>query len=192
MHQMYDKSYVISDIKRGQWSALERELTIRATADADSAMYRNYEIGLEQEPGSGGKESAEATVRNLAGKRVFVDKVTGSKEARAEPFAAQVQGGNVHLVGADWYWDYVSEAETFPNGVYQDQIDASSFAHHLRHHLGRPVGRRRPGQGVALDIKASRPNWFAGRGQGRHPRHHAGLLQRHGALPTDAGGAGAD
>ena len=30
-------------------------------------VYRNYEVGIEQEPGSGGKESAENTVRNLVG-----------------------------------------------------------------------------------------------------------------------------
>jgi hypothetical protein len=35
-----------------------------------------YEIGVEREPGSGGKESAEATMRNLAGHKVFADKVT--------------------------------------------------------------------------------------------------------------------
>jgi hypothetical protein len=38
------------------------------------------------------KESAEATVRMLAGFRCFSDKVTGSKEVRADPFAAQVHG----------------------------------------------------------------------------------------------------
>jgi hypothetical protein len=44
------------------------------------------------------KESAEDTIRNLAGFCVSADKVTGSKEVRADPFAAQVQAGNVHLI----------------------------------------------------------------------------------------------
>jgi hypothetical protein len=44
--------------------------------EADARLYNNYEIGIEQEPGSAGKESAEATIRNLAGKRVFADRVT--------------------------------------------------------------------------------------------------------------------
>jgi phage terminase large subunit-like protein len=51
-----------------------------------------------QKPGSGGKESAESTVRNLAGLRVFTDKPTGAKEVRAEPFVAQCQNDNVRLV----------------------------------------------------------------------------------------------
>ena len=50
---------------------MEREQKIKLLVDADSKLFNNYEVGIEQEPGSGGKESAEATVRNLAGKRIF-------------------------------------------------------------------------------------------------------------------------
>ena len=88
----------------------------------------SYEIGVEQEPGSGGKDIAEATIRNLAGYSVFADRVTGSKQLRAEPFAAQVQGGNVSLVAGDWVRDFLDEAESFPNGKFKDQIDAASGA----------------------------------------------------------------
>ena len=63
---------------RGQWSALEREQQIKAWAERDRELIKgSYEIGVEQEPGSGGKESAENTIRNLAGYKVFADKVTG-------------------------------------------------------------------------------------------------------------------
>src|SRR5262249_54420238 len=66
----------------------EREERIKYWANQDRQMLggyaASYEVGVEQEPGSGGKESAEATIRNLAGFRVFADKVTGSKEVRAE------------------------------------------------------------------------------------------------------------
>jgi predicted phage terminase large subunit-like protein len=81
-----------------------------------------------QEPGSGGKESAENTIRNLRGFKVFADKVTGSKEVRAEPFAAQVQGGNVSMVAGTWQADYLDEMISFPNGKHRDQVDASSGA----------------------------------------------------------------
>jgi hypothetical protein len=40
---------------------------------------------------AGGATTLEATVRNLVGRRVFVDRVTGSKEVRAEPFVAQAR-----------------------------------------------------------------------------------------------------
>jgi hypothetical protein len=65
---------IISHIARGQWGAYERERQIKFWADDDVRVYRNYEVGIEQEPGSGGKESAENTVRNLVGYAVYVDK----------------------------------------------------------------------------------------------------------------------
>ena len=68
------------------------------------------------------------TIRNLAGFRVFADKVTGSKEVRAEPFAAQVQGGNVKLVAGAWHYGLLDEMESFPSGKYRDQVDACSGA----------------------------------------------------------------
>jgi CheY-like chemotaxis protein len=67
MHAMSDGSFVISHVARGQWTALEREQKIRVWTEADAAQFSNYEIYVEQEPGSGGKESAEATIRHLAG-----------------------------------------------------------------------------------------------------------------------------
>jgi predicted phage terminase large subunit-like protein len=129
MHAMVDGTFVIEHVTRGHWSALERERKIKLWAQSDRKNLRgSYEIGVEQEPGSGGKESAEATIRNLAGFRVFADRVTGSKEVRAEPFAAQVQGGNVKLVAGEWQIALLDEMESFPNGKYRDQVDACSGA----------------------------------------------------------------
>lgn len=71
---------------------------------------------------------AENTIRNLAGYKVFADKVTGSKEVRAEPFAAQVQGGNVWLIAGPWQPQYLDELEQFPSGKFRDQVDASTGA----------------------------------------------------------------
>ena len=97
MHKLKDDRYVIEDVARGRWGALDREMHIKAVTKADAMICANYEVVIEQEPGSGGKELAEATIRNLAGYRVRADKVTGSKTVRAQPFVAQVQGGNVWL-----------------------------------------------------------------------------------------------
>jgi predicted phage terminase large subunit-like protein len=126
---MRNKTYVIGHVVRGRWGALEREEQIKAWAQIDrDAWGWGYEIYVEQEPGSGGKESAEATIRELRGFRVFGDRVTGSKEVRAEPFAAQVQGGNVRLLAGPWQGDLLAELEAFPNGKYKDQVDACSGA----------------------------------------------------------------
>jgi predicted phage terminase large subunit-like protein len=129
MHMLQDGRFVIEHVTRGRWSALEREKTIKLWAEQDrNALKGSYEIGVEQEPGSGGKESAEATIRMLAGYRVFADRVTGSKGVRAEPCAAQVRAGNVWLVAGDWHRDFLDELESFPSGRWKDQVDAASGA----------------------------------------------------------------
>ncbi len=129
MHAMVDGTYVIEDVVRGQWSALDREQQIKATAAADEHRSKAwYEIVIEQEPGSGGKELFEATARKLAGYCVYADKVTGSKKVRAEPFAAQVQGGNVWLVSGKYVQGFLDEMEVFPTGTHDDQVDAAAMA----------------------------------------------------------------
>jgi predicted phage terminase large subunit-like protein len=130
MHMMNDGRFVVEHVARGHWAAVDRERIIKEWAERDKQQLRNtpYEVGVEQEPGSGGKESAESTIRNLIGFRCFADRVTGSKEMRAEPFAAQVQGGNVRLVAGNWHYAYLDELESFPNGKFKDQVDASSGA----------------------------------------------------------------
>jgi predicted phage terminase large subunit-like protein len=125
MHEMKDGTFVIEHVVRGQWSALEREEQIKATAAKDG---ESIDIVIEQEPGSSGKESFEATARNLAGYCVYADKVTGSKEVRAEPFAAQVQAGNVWLAAGPYVEAFLDEMEVFPSGLHDDQIDAAAMA----------------------------------------------------------------
>lgn len=62
------------------------------------------------------KSRLKPTIRNLAGIKVTADKVTGSKEVRAEPFIAQCQGDNVRLVAGDFVMPFLDECETWPAG----------------------------------------------------------------------------
>ena len=117
--------FIVLDVVRGQWAAAERERVIRQTAEMDGIECR---VAIEQEPGSGGKESAEGTIRNLAGYSVEADRATGAKELRAEPYAAQVAAGNVKLAKGDWNQMFIDEHKSFPVGRYKDQIDAASGA----------------------------------------------------------------
>lgn len=120
-----DGVYYVEDVLRGQWGATERERVVRQTAEIDG---KRVEIWVEQEPGSGGKESAEATIRGLAGFVIRADRVTGDKVTRAEPFAAQAGGLNVKLKKAAWNDSYLERLTAFPNGTYKDDVDASSGA----------------------------------------------------------------
>lgn len=126
MHKLKDGRYFIEDVTKGKWSSLKRNQRIKQTAEIDG---KGVQIWLEQEPGSGGKESAEYSVRELAGWVVHIERVTGKKEDRADPYAAQVEGGNILLPsGRPWVKDFVSEHELFPNGRYKDQVDAAGGA----------------------------------------------------------------
>jgi predicted phage terminase large subunit-like protein len=120
-----DGSYYVVHVERGQWSAGEREAVIKATAAMDG---KGVAVWVEQEGGSGGKESAENTVIMLAGYAVHKDPVSGSKPTRAEPLAAQAEVGNVRLLEGAWNRDFVDEAKLFPHGKYLDQIDAAAGA----------------------------------------------------------------
>ncbi len=128
MHKMKDGTFVIEHVARGHWSALEREQKIKTLASVDSKVCASYELVIEQEPGSGGKESAENTIRNNAGLRVSADKVTGKKEIRAEPFVAQCQGDNVRLIAGEWVMHFLDECEVWPQSKRKDQVDAAAGA----------------------------------------------------------------
>lgn len=120
-----DGVYYVLDVVRGQWEAPARERTIKQTAQSDS---RAVPIWIEQEPGSGGKESAQATIRNLAGFVIRAERPTGDKALRAEPFSVQVEAGAVKMVAGAWNSEYLHELRNFPVGKYKDQVDASSGA----------------------------------------------------------------
>src|SRR5262249_21726530 len=117
--------YYVEDGVRRQWSSAERNAIMLPTAKLDGT-----EVGVwcEQEPGASGKESAELTVKLLAGFAIYTESVSGSKEVRAEPFAAQCEAGNVRLVRGPWNGAYIEELCSFPNGKNDDQVDGSSGA----------------------------------------------------------------
>lgn len=117
--------YWILHVRKGQWNAANREPVIRQTAESDGKSVR---VWVEQEPGSGGKESAEYTVKGLAGWIIRAERPTGDKVLRAEPLSVQVERGNVMLAKGEWNQDFLDEAQLFPLGEFKDQIDAASGA----------------------------------------------------------------
>src|SRR5208283_275117 len=124
--------WIIEEVIRGQWGALEREQRLRHAAEIIRASFKprwvDFKIVVEQEGGSGGKESAETTVRNLAGFSVVLNKPTGSKEVRAEPFVAAIQGGDVGLVAGTWVKMFLDECEPWPYGRTKDMVNAAAQA----------------------------------------------------------------
>lgn len=125
-----DGQYIIEDVQLAQHGAVLREKLIKQTAITDAEKYGSsgVTIWIEQEPGSGGKESAEATIRNLAGFVVKAERPTGEKEIRAIPLSVQWAAGNVKLKKGHWNKEFLDEFEVFPKGSFKDQIDATSGA----------------------------------------------------------------
>ncbi len=123
-----DGYFYILDVERGQWSSYERDQVMLKTARQDSENYGFVRIWHQQDPGSAGKDSAEATNRLLAGFPTFFEPVTGDKETRSEPLESAFQGGLVKLLKAHWNEAFISELCAFPKGKHDDQVDSASSA----------------------------------------------------------------
>jgi predicted phage terminase large subunit-like protein len=121
--RMKNGMFLVDDVKRGRWGSDEREKIIRKTAEADG---QNVFVVVEQEPGSGGKDSADGTIRNLAGFMIGRDRPSGDKVDRADQLSVQVNEGNVMLRIAEWNASYKDEFSLFPFSTYKDQVDATA------------------------------------------------------------------
>lgn len=120
--------YVVADVINKQMSASDVRQTIKLTAQADKARYQRVKIRLPKDPGQAGKEQAESYIKFLAGFNVVAIAETGSKEARAEPMAAQWQVGNFDIVCGDWNEPFLHQLENFPDGKFKDMVDAAANA----------------------------------------------------------------
>jgi predicted phage terminase large subunit-like protein len=143
MAMLKNRTYAVLDVVRGQWEASEREKIIRQVAELDG---QQVTVFIEQEPGSGGKESAESTIRNLAGYRCYADRPSGDKISRADTLAVQLNSGNVSMLRAEWNNEFKRELEFFPYGKFKDQVDATSGAFNMLVKMG--VGLASRGGGV--------------------------------------------
>lgn len=121
-----DGLYYILDVFRRQLGATKREEAIRQTAEMDGLRVT---VWIEQEPGSGGKESAESTINTtLVGFSCYSERPTGDKVFRAEPLAVQVAAGNIRMLKGDWNKPFLDEVKKFPASKYKDQVDSASGA----------------------------------------------------------------
>ncbi len=125
-----DGYFYILDVVRGRWTSYEREQKMLKTAEADKEQYGSLvKTWHQQDPGSAGKDSAEATNRALMGFNAKFETMTGDKETRSEPLESAFQGGMVFLLQAAWNQDFIDEYVAFPRGGFDDQVDAGSSAY---------------------------------------------------------------
>lgn len=120
--------YIIADVTNQRLKADGVRNAMKVTAIADKAKYKRVKIRIPQDPGAAGKMVAESMIKMLAGFYVTAEKVTGSKESRAEPFSAQWQAGNVEILIAPWNELLLSQYESFPESKFKDLVDAGADA----------------------------------------------------------------
>ena len=134
--------YFITGAVACQLEAFDRNRVIHQTAEIDG---RGVEIWVEQEPGSGGKESAQITIRQLAGWNVQAEPASGAKPVRWGPVGAQALAGNVKLLRGAWNEDFLDELHRTEDkpGVRKDYADALAGAFNK---LALPPKRRHGGQ----------------------------------------------
>ena len=123
--KMPDGRYIIANVARGQWAPETVETSLKNTADVDG---KDCKIRLPQDPGQAGKSQIKSLTKMLAGYSVHSMPISGDKIVRAQPFAAQMNVGNVVMLKADWNEALISEFQFFPNGANDDQVDAGSDA----------------------------------------------------------------
>jgi predicted phage terminase large subunit-like protein len=120
-----DRNLYILDVRRLRGTPQQVEALVRHTAQVDGT---DTLIVAEQEPGSAGKFVISHYLRLLLGFTFYGVRSTGSKADRAQPLAAQAEGGAVRLLRGAWNKDFLDEAEAFPFGRHDDQVDAASLA----------------------------------------------------------------
>lgn len=123
-----DGSYVIADATNSRLKAEKVRALVKQCAVSDKAKYKRVKIRMSIDPGQAGKEQSQSYIKMLAGFSISAVKESGTKEARAEPFAAQWQAGNVYVVAGPWTEALLGQYESFPESKFKDMVDAGSNA----------------------------------------------------------------
>ena len=149
---LYDgEYYYVADVVRFRAKPHDRDARIRQVAENDASHWPRYVVAMEEESGAG-KQSAEMSVRSLAGFRVRLRKPPegkpkpGEEDPRVwESYIIQLGMGNIKFLRASWNDILIKEAIDAPGGTHDDTIDATAGAfrelaiHSQRRRVTRPL-----------------------------------------------------
>jgi predicted phage terminase large subunit-like protein len=123
---LHEGRYYVRDMQRTRKTPAGVEALVKQTAELDG---KAVDIWMEQEPGSSGVNTIDHYRRLvLQGYAFRGNRSSGSKEVRANPVSSAAEAGNVMLVRGAWITPFLDEAEAFPGGAHDDQVDALSGA----------------------------------------------------------------
>jgi len=121
--RLTDGRYIIADVVRDRLESHKRDQLMKNTADRD-----RIKQSIPQDPGQAGKSQVLDFAKRLAGHSLHFSTESGDKTVRATPLSSQINVGNVLMLRGAWNQAFVDEARLFPNGSFDDQIDAASRA----------------------------------------------------------------
>jgi predicted phage terminase large subunit-like protein len=126
--------------ERGAWEFTEQVAAIRRMSQAHPrASAKLIEMAANA------KASASTLRDDVPG--IILVSASEDKETRASVVTPFVEAGNVYLPHPDvapWVWDWLYEVATFPQGGFNDRVDAMSMG--LRRLLVSGAAARRPRQ----------------------------------------------
>jgi predicted phage terminase large subunit-like protein len=125
-----DGTYTIEDVSRTRDTAQNVERLVRYTADCDHPETLTI---IEQEPGASGKQVIDYYHRHvLPDKKFMAYKPSGPKATRVSIVSNHAEAGNISLMrdveSHKWNDEFLNEAELFPDGNHDDQLDAVAGA----------------------------------------------------------------
>ena len=116
--------YIVDMVRqKAEWPDTRR--LIVATAQIDG---RGTRVGVEKVAFQLAAWQDLMREPGLLGHAVEPVPVDRDKVLRAQPWAARAEAGKVYVVRGSWNTDFLAEAEAFPHGQHDDQVDAVSGA----------------------------------------------------------------
>jgi len=137
------------DLVRNKWDFPE----LKKAAIGINTKWRGKGLrGIYVEDKASG-QSLVQELKNQSGVSVIPYKVVADKVARLNAVTPMIEGGRVHLPKeARWLDDFMEEAQSFPNGKHDDQIDALSLGLDV---LSRMSGFNQDAMNVPIEVSGS-------------------------------------
>ncbi len=123
------KDLYLLDIIRAQVSPGEVRSLVRQVAEADGIQ---VQISIPKDPGAAGASVLDYYKYTILPEyHVVASPTNKNKVIRANPLIATAESGHLFLQRAGWNDSFLRELSAFPDGDYDDQVDAVSDAHRI-------------------------------------------------------------
>lgn len=117
------KVFYILKANRFRGSELEVQTALINTAKQDGT---GVGVRFPRDPGQAGKFQTHEFIKSLAGFDVRASREEGDKITRAKAASAQAEAQNIKVLKGPWVREFLSELAQFPDGDFDDFVDALS------------------------------------------------------------------